>query len=177
MWHNTLKRKRNNCIWGHLTVGWWEKTSTWQGLLLGLPPLCALQILRLWLQRCLRSRTSLVGAHISQCVPQIVTMRLRVGAAQSRWWPRADMWTLSQVAQLASEENLRVGRLPPLWSTADPSARMWRRSGSVETSGTDMDERRIRAEHCLLPCQGASNGSPLTEEAFVLFQFGGRKSW
>lgn len=86
----------------------------------------------------------------------------RLGAPQSRRWPLIRTWTLCQLVQLASEENLRVGMLPPLWNMADPSGRMWRRSGSEETSETDRDGRGIRAEYRLCP-QFTSTSELLTE--------------
>lgn len=65
----------------------------------------------------------------------------RIGVPSDRWWPLIRTWTLYQLAHLASEDNLQVGMPPPLWNMADPSGRMWRRSGNVETSETHRWER------------------------------------
>lgn len=92
-----------------------------------------------------------------------------------RYKPGADLHRCHQSGQWLARicslvSRMEVGMLPPLWSTADPSGRMWHRSRSVETS-----EKRHgwgRGQSRTLPSSlhhidwRASDGSPRTEGCF-----------
>lgn len=121
-------------------------------------------------------RTSLVRAHIPQCVPQIVNYEtVRVGAPPSRRWPLAGTWTLSQMAQSCFQRELTSGKAATSLEYGRSQCEdvtQVRECGDIcDRHGWERDQSRTLPS----PRQGASNGSPWAEEAVGLFHFWGKE--